>query len=166
MTSQALLVCLDFSSSLLFILALFFPSHPCSFIPCLPPLPSFLPSFLQLSPSIHLFPPFPVFPCSPFSSLCLCLFFVFFSLILFFGLARPTLWLHYSSLNHSHPVSLPFSPSLDPLCHPDVFLPDQTSFTTPPPHPTHTHTHKHIIFTSRCKPFLPPSTLPLLLPCF
>ena len=147
MTSQALLVCLDFSSSLLFILALFFPSHPCSFIPCLPLLPSFLPSCLKLSPCIHLCPTLPVFPCSSCSSLCLCLFFVFFlpNTFLWPCTSYPMAPLFFSKSFTScqstlFPISGSFMSSWCLSSWSDIF------HYPPPPHThTHTHTHKHHI---------------------
>lgn len=148
MASQALLVfCLDFSSSLLSILALFFPSHPCSFIPCHPLLPSFVPvsNFLHASTFVLL------------SCAILPLQLLFFTIPMFFFLPNTFLWPCVS-----YPIAPLFFSKSFTSCQSTLFphlwilyviLMSFFLIT----HPSPPRTHKHIIFTSRCKPFLPPS---------
>lgn len=114
----------------LFLFLLSFSLHTLSLVPLVPSSPSlpFLPSFLSPPLSIYPFMPLSVshflllfFPCSSSS-------------FPFFGLAHFTLWLHYSSLNQSHPVIPPFSPD---------FSPPNSPSSSP-------HTHHTVMHLSPC----------------
>lgn len=109
----------------------------------LPPLPYFLPSCPHLSLFIHSCPSqFPTFFCC--SSLAV-LSNIFPPPFPYFGLAHPTLWPHYSSLNRSfysfHHLSLLYVILISPPSH--------TSYCSYLP-----------VFTTYCKPFLSPSIWP------
>ncbi len=132
-------------------------------------LPRLLPSCPHLSPFIQfcLFQFLLLLLLFLLCSSCLSLFQWFSLSFPFFGLARLTLWLHCSPLNHSHSVSLPFSLSLICLCHPAFSLPNLPSFS--PPHTHHialislslSHT-VNLPYLSQSGHFYP---FPLLMPC-